>query len=109
MGVFVDLYKKSLQVSRQAEERVALARAEAARAAAEAANRRLAFLAEASNVLGQSLDQQAIARGLVRQAVPFLGDLCLLSVANDPGYGNHSLRARVDRPSREVRLRHAHT
>ena len=88
VGVFVDLYKKSLQVSRQAEERVALARAEAARAAAEAANRRLAFLAEASNVLGQSLDQQAISQGLVRQAVPFLGDLCLLYLANDPGYGS---------------------
>ena len=88
VGVFVELYKKSLQVSRQAEERVALARAEAARAAAEAANRRLAFLAEASNVLGKSLDQQAIAQGLVLQAVPFLGDLCLLCLAIDPGYGN---------------------
>jgi signal transduction histidine kinase/DNA-binding response OmpR family regulator len=88
VGVFVELYKKTLQVSRQAEERVALARAEAARAAAEAANRRLAFLAEASNVLGQSLDLEAISRGLVRQSVPFLGDLCMLSVTNDPGYGN---------------------
>ena len=48
VGVFVDLYKKTQQVKRQAEERVALARAEAARAAAEETNRRLAFLAEAS-------------------------------------------------------------
>ncbi len=88
VGVFVELYKKTLQVSRQAEERVALARAEAGRAAAEAANRRLAFLAEASNVLGRSLDLEAISRGLVRQAVPFLGDLCMLSLANDPGYGS---------------------
>jgi signal transduction histidine kinase/DNA-binding response OmpR family regulator len=88
VGVFVDLYKKTQQVSRQAEERVALARAEAARAAAEEANRRSAFLAEASNVLGQSLDQQAISRGLVRQAVPFLGDLAMLTLTNDPGYGS---------------------
>jgi signal transduction histidine kinase/DNA-binding response OmpR family regulator len=88
VGVFVELYKKTLQVSRQAEERVALARAEAGRAAAEAANRRLAFLAEASNVLGRSLDVEDISRGLVRQAVPFLGDLCMLSLTNDPGYGS---------------------
>jgi signal transduction histidine kinase len=88
VGVFVDLYKKTQQVSRQAEERVALARAEAARAAAEAANRRSAFLAEASNVLGRSLDQQAISRGLVHQAVPFLGDLAMLTLTDDPGYGN---------------------
>jgi signal transduction histidine kinase/DNA-binding response OmpR family regulator len=88
VGVFVDLYKKTLQVRRQAEEHVALARAEAARAAAEEANRRSAFLAEASNVLGQSLDQQAIARGMVRQTLPFLGDLCMVAFSNDPGYGN---------------------
>ena len=44
------------QVKRQAEERVALARAQAARAAAEEATRRLHFLAEASTVLGRSLD-----------------------------------------------------
>jgi signal transduction histidine kinase/DNA-binding response OmpR family regulator len=84
VGVFVDLFKKTLQVRRQAEEHVALARAEAARAAAEAANRRSAFLAEASRVLVQSLDQEAIARGLVRQAVPFLGDLCALALTLDP-------------------------
>ena len=48
VGVFVDLYKKTQQVKRQAEEHVALARAQAARAAAEEANRRSAFLAEAS-------------------------------------------------------------
>ncbi len=51
VGVFVDLYKKTQQVKRQAEERVALAREQAARAAAEEATRRSAFLAEASNVL----------------------------------------------------------
>ena len=43
VGVFVDLYKKTQQVRRQAEEHVALARAEAARAAAEDANRRSAL------------------------------------------------------------------
>ena len=86
--MFVDLYRKTQQVRRQAEEQIALARAEAARAAAEEANRRSAFLAEASSVLGRSLDQQAISRGLVCQAVPFLGDLAMLRLREDPGYGS---------------------
>src|SRR5271165_496546 len=42
VGVFVDLYKKTLQVQKQAEEHVALALAQAGRAAAEEANRRSA-------------------------------------------------------------------
>ncbi len=80
VGVFVDLYKKTRQVKRQAEEHVALARAQAARAAAEEATRRSAFLAEASTVLVRSLDYEAIPRGLARQAVPFLGDLCAVTL-----------------------------
>src|SRR5947209_8050078 len=59
VGVFVELYKKTQQVRRQAEERVALAREQAARAAAEEATRRSAFLAEASGVLTRSLDYDA--------------------------------------------------
>ena len=41
VGVFVDLFRMTEQVKRQAEERVALAREQAARAAAEEAARRL--------------------------------------------------------------------
>src|SRR5262249_47613878 len=86
VGVFVDLYKKTQQVKRQAEEHVALARAQAARAAAEEATRRSEFLAEASKVLVRSFDYETIPRGLARQAVPFLGDLCAvtLSVEGSP-------------------------
>ncbi len=80
VGVFVDLYEKTRQVERQAEERVALARAQAERAAAEEATRRLSFLAEASTVLVRTLDYDAIPRGLARQAVPFLGDLCAITL-----------------------------
>jgi signal transduction histidine kinase/DNA-binding response OmpR family regulator len=83
VGVFVDLYKKTQQVKRQAEEHVALARAEAARAAAEEATRRSAFLAEASTVLVRSLDYEAIPRGLARQAVPFLADACAVAVTEE--------------------------
>src|SRR5262249_34810826 len=87
VGVFVDLYKKSQQVKRQAEEHVALARAQAARAAAEEATRRSGFLAEAGNVLVRSLDYEAIPRGLARHCVPFLGDLCAVALI-DEGSGS---------------------
>jgi len=49
--VFVDLFRMRRQVERQAEERVALAEERAKRAAAEDANRRSAFLAEAGKAL----------------------------------------------------------
>jgi signal transduction histidine kinase/DNA-binding response OmpR family regulator len=75
VGVFVDLYRKTEQVKRQAEERVALAREQAARAAAEEATRRSHFLAEASTVLLRSLDDVTTLRSLIHQVVPFLGDL----------------------------------
>src|SRR5207245_11111949 len=44
--VFVDLFKMTEQVKRQAEERIALERAQTARAAAEETTRRTAFRAE---------------------------------------------------------------
>src|SRR5579859_4576943 len=44
--VFVDLYRMTQQVRQQADERVALAREQAARAVAEEATRRSAYLAE---------------------------------------------------------------
>src|SRR5690348_482221 len=63
--VFVDLYRMTQQVKEKADERVALAREQAARAAAEEATRRSAFLAEASKVLSSSLDAETTVRGLL--------------------------------------------
>ena len=54
--VFVDLFRKTEQVKRQGEERAKFIRAQAARTEAEARQERLAFLAEASNVLAGSLE-----------------------------------------------------
>src|SRR6266404_5225695 len=68
--VFVDLFRKTEQVQRQAEERILLAREQAARAAAEEATRRATFLAEASSALASSLDYQAILRRLLEILVP---------------------------------------
>jgi signal transduction histidine kinase/DNA-binding response OmpR family regulator len=83
--VFVELSRMTQQVKRQAEERVALARAEAARAAAEDATRRSNFLAEAGKVLSSSLDFHATLRGLGRLAVPFLADLAAVTEVDEIG------------------------
>jgi signal transduction histidine kinase len=85
VGVFVDLYLKGEQLKRQAEERVALVREQAARAAAEEANRRAAFLAEASSVLNNSLDYGETRRDLLRLTVPGLADLAALTLATGDG------------------------
>jgi signal transduction histidine kinase/DNA-binding response OmpR family regulator len=73
--VFVDLFQMAEQVRRQADERVALAQEQAARAAAEDATRRSNFLAEASTVLSSSLNLEATLHSLARLVVPFLADL----------------------------------
>src|SRR5437588_735828 len=78
--VFVDLFLMTQQVKRQAEERIALAEERSKRAAAEESNRRLAFLARASDVLGQSLDPQVTVRDLARLPVPFLADLTAVAL-----------------------------
>ena len=83
--VFVDLYRMTQQVRRQAEERVALAEERSKREAAEQATRRTAFLAEVSRVLADSLDPDTTARSLARQAVPFLADLASVTLAGEPG------------------------
>src|SRR5216110_3603928 len=58
IAVFVDLFKKTEQIKRQAEEREKLIREQAARAEAEARQERFAFLADASNVLAGSLNYE---------------------------------------------------
>jgi signal transduction histidine kinase/DNA-binding response OmpR family regulator len=81
--VFVELERMSQQVRRQAEERVALAREQALRAAAEEARRRSEFLARASTVLANSLDPEATLRGLLGVAVPSLGDVAAVTVVRE--------------------------
>jgi signal transduction histidine kinase/DNA-binding response OmpR family regulator len=85
VGVFVELYRKTQQIRRQAEQEVALAREQAARAAAEEATRRSTFLSEASTVLANSLNLEATARALLNLAVPRLGDLAGVTIVESPG------------------------
>lgn len=94
--VFVDLYRMTQRVKRQAAEQVALAEERSKRAAAEEGNRRLGFLAEVSRALADSLDPDTTARTLVRQAVPFLADLAGVTLAAEPGQPWHTELAWAD-------------
>jgi signal transduction histidine kinase/DNA-binding response OmpR family regulator len=80
--VFVDLFLLAKQAQRQAEEHLVLAEERAARAAAERANQRSAFLAEASAAMSGSLDVCATTRKLAQLPVPFLADVSALSVVD---------------------------
>ncbi len=76
--VFVELFRMTQRLKRQAEERVALAEERAGRAAAEAAGRRAAFLAEAGKNMARSLDVETTANAILGLAVPDLGDVAVL-------------------------------
>jgi signal transduction histidine kinase/DNA-binding response OmpR family regulator len=83
--VFVDLYLLAQQAEQQAQEHIALAEERAARATAEQATYRLSFLAQASVALAGSLDPAAITRELAGLCVPFLADVCALTLTAEDG------------------------
>jgi len=96
IAVFVDLFKKTEQVKRQAEEREKLIREQAARAEAEARQERLAFLADASNVLAGSLDFEETFRNLAALVVPRVADFCVVLAAEEDGTMHHVAVAHRD-------------
>ncbi len=67
------------------EERTQLVREQGARAEAEAARRRSAFLAEAGAALAQTLDDRGTLMTLARRAVPELGDWSLVLLEAEGG------------------------
>ena len=83
--VFVELFRKSQQIERHAEERVNLAREQAARAAAEESNRQLVFLSEATAAMTRHLNIDAIIGEINRVAVPFLSDFCAIALLDEQG------------------------
>ncbi len=106
VGVFVDLYRKNQQVQQQADQRVALAREQAARAAAEEATGRSLFLAEASTALANSLDFEATRGALLRLVVPALADLAGVTVSGENGRPWRTELAWVGRAGGGVEGRH---
>jgi signal transduction histidine kinase/DNA-binding response OmpR family regulator len=87
------------------EERTALLERErAARAEAEAAQRRLAFLNEASTLLSASLEYRETLQSVARLAVPYLGDFCVVDLLEPEGHARRVAVAHVD-PQKEALLR----
>jgi signal transduction histidine kinase/DNA-binding response OmpR family regulator len=81
--VFVELHQMQRRVRRQADERVALVAAEAARRVAEENDRRSNFLSHASRVLSGSLDVSVGARLLLELAVPEVATLAVLQLLDE--------------------------
>ena len=81
--VFVELFRKTQEVERHAEERVNLAREQAARAVAEETNRQLIFLSEATAAMTRHLNIDAIIGEINRVAVPFLGEFCGIALLDE--------------------------
>ena len=96
IAVFVDLFKKTEQVKRQAEEREKLILEQAARAEAEARQERLAFLADAGNVLASSLDHDETFRNLAALIVPRVADFCVVLAVDEEGTMRHVAVAHRD-------------
>jgi signal transduction histidine kinase len=83
--VFVELYRMNRQLQLRAVEREALARSEAARAAAEEAIHRADYLSEVSQQLSRSLDIEHTTRALLDLSVPMLAERAVLVVADGEG------------------------
>ena len=83
IAVFVDLFKKTEQIKRQAEEREKFIKEQAALAEAEARHERLAFLADASNVLAGSLEYHKTFHSLAHLVVPRLADFCVVLASEE--------------------------
>jgi PAS domain S-box-containing protein len=74
------------QLKNAEEERLHLSREQAARAAAEAAERRAAFLSEAGITMASSLDYDTTLSRLVHLSVPFLSDCSFIDVRDESGH-----------------------
>ena len=77
-------------------EQAARAEAEAARTEAEAARADLAFLAEASRLLANSLDEATTLAGMTEHIVPYLADGCVIHTVDDEGRFRRMAAAHAD-------------
>ena len=72
-----------------------------ANARADAAERRAAFLAEATQILASSLDFDSTLRGVAELCVPYFADWCSIDVAEDGGAFRRVAFAHADGARRE--------
>ena len=88
VNVFVALSRANERVRREAEQRIALMREQAARAAAEEQSRRLRVLVEIGGVLARALDGRPFEAELLSLFVPLLADeagLVFVASGDSPG------------------------
>jgi signal transduction histidine kinase/ActR/RegA family two-component response regulator len=83
--VFVELFRMNRQLQVQAAAREALARSEAARAAADEAIERADYLADASQLLGRSLNIEDTIKALFNVTVPRLAARVVVALTNADG------------------------
>jgi signal transduction histidine kinase len=83
--VFVDLHLTQRRLRRRANERVALAAAEAARKVAEENTRRSHFFSHASRELGSSLDSEVTGTRLLEMLVPRFASEATLALCDAGG------------------------
>jgi signal transduction histidine kinase/DNA-binding response OmpR family regulator len=81
----VQLHRLNAELRKRSDERVALVREQAARAMAEDSQRRASFLAEATQVMGSSLDVDTILAGAAGLMVPYLADFGAVVLTGDDG------------------------
>ncbi|HYC38499.1 MAG TPA: response regulator [Usitatibacter sp.] len=81
----VQLHRLNAELRKRSDERVALAREQAARSAAEEQQRRASFLAEATQAIASSLDADTILKAASTLAVPFLADYCAVAAVGEDG------------------------
>ncbi len=87
---------------RAEEERHRLLAEQVARAEAEAAQRRLQFLAQASEAVSRTLDCEATLKDLAQLVVPTLGDVCLIDLSEEDGEIRRVAATHVDPGAKEV-------
>ena len=105
MTWFVAVLRRLLPRSHERQRTVAaLLEAKIARARAEAAEQRVAFLAEASRVLSSSLEYEATLSSVSRLAVPHLADWCAVDIVQSDGAVHRVAVAHVDPSKVKVAL-----
>ncbi len=102
----LDAVEAGLRIRNLLETRRLYLGQRAARARAEAGERRARFLAEASRILSASFDHQTTLSALARVVVPELADYCVIDVTAADGARGRVGAAHVD-PERERILREA--
>lgn len=85
VSVFADLYRKTHEVKRRAEERLLLLQEQAARSLAEDNERRATFLASASRVLGSSMDSAQLLGSLTQLISERFADWCSIDLLGNDG------------------------